>query len=210
MVQQNLLTANASFSRGAGGAAAFDRQGDPSFDNLVPRPRSDCVVRQPEMHEVERLWAAATAAVGLPIAEPSVIARVLAADPTSIWVFENAGKLTGGFAFLFLNGAGVEALQAGRLDTRDPPTGYLAKAGECPAGCYWWLGFRAPGPHGVGRVLEFLQGPRFGTADFWMIPYTEDGRRFARKMGFKPVESAACRNLYRYVRAANRSEPRDG
>jgi hypothetical protein len=43
-----------------------------------------------------------------------------------------------------------------------------------------------------------------------MNPYTDSGRAFALKMGFRPVPDAASPTLYRYVRKANRTESRDG
>jgi hypothetical protein len=162
-------------------------------------------VRQPRLDEISNLRKAAIDAIGFPLASPEVIARVLSHDPETIWIFDSMKLITGGFAFLYLNTLGVERLRSGELNLYDPDLNCLAAPNELPAGCYWWVGFRIPGqPHGIDRVLEFMRGPRFRAADFWMTPFTNDGRAFAVKMGFQPVHDAVAPGLYRYVRKVSR------
>jgi hypothetical protein len=181
------------------------------FDDLVLRHDPQVTIRQPTAKEIGFLLEAATATIDAPLARLDTVARVLARDPETVWVFESSGRITGGFAFLYLNGLGVERLKANELDTRDPPSECLVGSGEPPVGCYWWLGVRLDrGPHGISQVLEFLRGQRFAHADFWMNPFTDDGVSFATKMGFSRYHAAASPTLYRYVRKANRAAARGG
>jgi hypothetical protein len=181
------------------------------FDDLMLRHDHQVAIRQPTASEIESLLQTAAETIGVPLASPEVIGRVLAWDPESIWIFEHSGRVRGGFAFLFLNTEGVTRLRADKLDTRNPTPEHLVAAGEPPAGCYWWLGVRLDrGPNGISKILEFLRSPRFRGSDFWMNPFTDDGRAFATKMGFRRDHSSASPTLYRYVRKANRAAAREG
>jgi hypothetical protein len=181
------------------------------FDDLTFSHNPATEVRAPRPDEIEPVWRAASAAVGLPLAEPKAIARVLAHDPASIWIFEQAKRVTGGFALLHLSALGVERLVAAELDPYNPAIDCLALSSENPAGCYFWLTFKLqPYADGISQVFEKLCGPRFKNSDLWANPYTDDGRRFVTNVGFVRVQDAASPTLYRYVRKANRAEARKG
>jgi hypothetical protein len=180
------------------------------FDDLVLACDPRTTLRQPDGSELEALWRAASRVVDIPLAPPEVIARVIAQDPESMWLFETAGQVTGGFGLLHLTATGVERLRAGAFDPRDPDPELLVRAPEHPVGTYWWVGFKFErDSHGIAHLFQVLRRPRFAMADFWATPFTADGQRFASSVGFRPAEEPACPALYRYTRKANRTEPRD-
>jgi len=185
------------------GAPAVQRGGR-DFDSWIFSHDGASTVRPASVEELPDLWGAACAATNTVLAAPSVVARVMAHDPESVWVVEYDGRVIGGYALLYLSREGVRRLQQGKLNAADPALECLAAPDEPPEGIYHWVGFKSDAQaSGLGRVLEMLHGPRFLSADLWGVPCTTNGRRFAESMGMRPFPCLTP-NLYRYVRRANR------
>jgi hypothetical protein len=173
------------------------------FDRMTFRPQPGGIARQPLPGELPELVTKVEAALGVGLADCGLIARIAAADPDTLWVFDCGGRAAGGFALLFLTGEGVARMLDGRLDMRAPDFASLAGAGEPPAGVYMWaLLARGRAAAALPQVLAMLQGPRFRNADLWAAPVTRDGERFVGNLGFIRAEGAALPNLWRYERRA--------
>ena len=188
-------------------AANSERSGVLRHDLEVVRALSDAAiqVRAPRRDEVPDLLAMAAAAIGAPLAQPDVVARILDHDPESFWVFQREGRILGGVAFLHLSPRGMQQLIAGSIDLRAPDPQLLCARGERRVGIYVWALFgRGRAGVGISRTIEHLRGERFRGIDLWAVPHTNDGQRFLRCLGFRPA-FAETADLYRYPRGEHRA-----
>jgi hypothetical protein len=186
------------------GAAPMEQ---PPFETMALPVDGALRARAPRPDEIGPMLALAAAAIGAPLASVEAVGAVAAHDPESVWLFERAGHAVGTFAMLHLNAAGVAALEAGRLDLRAPPVGALAEPSERPAGIYFWAMFaRGRAAAGVATVFQRLRTGRYRGVDLYALPYTADGRRFADRLGFEPLNAAGCAGLMRCARAPRPKE----
>ena len=192
----------------ASGEGRFSPQ---SYENLeefqvVKALRSGrTAVRRTRVEEVGLLLAAARTAIGGAIASEAVVTRVVAQNPDSAWTFIRRGRLVGGLAMLMLNVAGLRALLLdSSIDFQDPARELLVRPSDAPAAIHIW-GVLAPALaiDGVGEVMLRLRSPQYNSADLYAFRTTIQGARFQERLGFQAVPGHA-RNLYRYVRFANR------
>jgi hypothetical protein len=207
MLQQTTTSAKLFIREPAQEPVARAVRSRPDFDDRTLPLSRDVTVRQPTECELQALWQAASAAMGMPLANPEVIRRIVSHDRETIWICERNGDLTGAVAFIYLTPRGVSALRAGEFNPFDPQEQLLARHSERPAGCYFWMAFKLRrGGRGMTNIYEVMRQERFRETDFWAKPYTEEGRRTISSIGLRPFPEPQCPGLYRYVRKANRPE----
>ncbi len=132
------------------------------------------------------------------------LAHFLREDPESIFVFQRAGNLLGGIAFLYLNCRGHDALLLDDIDLKNPNREYLARPDEEASAIYVWaLAGYGRAVVGLGNVAEYLRGPRFVGADYFAQPSTAAGRDLLIAIGFTPRPSFQP-DLWCYERPWNR------
>lgn len=162
------------------------------------------VARRTRVEEIGVLLAAARESIGGTLASEATVARVITQHPDSAWSFLRNGRLVGGLAMLMLNRAGLRVLLSDRFDFQDPPRNFLADPSDPPAAIYIW-GIFAPALaiDGVAKVMLLLRSPQYDAADIYAFRNTVQGARFQERLGFRAVPGHP-RNLYRYIRFANR------
>jgi hypothetical protein len=209
MLHQTTETASNS-AQDNPGATAGATASCVKFDDLTLSRKPSTILRQPRSSEIDALRRAGSKAMGVPVAPRDVVEHMLARDPETVWVFETDGRITGGAAFLFLSEIGVDRLLAGALDPHAPADECIVRAGEPPAGVYFWGIYRDdPASAGIKEVLHMLETERFKNADLWTFPTGDIGRAFFERIGLRPVESGPP-NLYRRVRRASGSSNSEG
>ena len=162
-------------------------------------------VRRTRPEEIGPLLSAARTAIGAAMASEAVVTRVVMQHPDSAWTFVRNGRLVGCLAMLMLTGTGLTALLSDSgIDFRDPAPRFLADPSDAPAAIYIW-GLLAPALaiDGVAEVMLRLNSRQYDSADIYAFQTTVQGARFQGRLGFQRVLGHP-RNLYRYVRLANR------
>jgi len=131
------------------------------------------------------------------------LAHFLRADPESIFVFQRAGNLLGGIAFLYLNCRGHDALLLDEIDLKNPSREFLARSDEEVSAIYVWaLAGYGRAVVGLGNVAQYLRRPRFIGADYFAQPSTAAGRDLLIAIGFRPLPSFQP-DLWCYERPRN-------
>jgi hypothetical protein len=161
------------------------------------------LVRVARPEDVGPALQLAQALIGGTQASEEVVRRVIAWRADSLWTFLLGGRVVGGFAMLMLNQAGLDALIAASIDTRDPPIELLAGPAELPIAIYLWGSAHLGATDGMLKMLVRLQSPPYEKANLYAVPYTLAGLRFHQRWGFHPVPGHP-RHLSEYVRLANR------
>lgn len=175
------------------------------FQILMGLRSGRTAVRRTRIEEIGLLLGAARAAIGGAIASEAAVTRVIIRHPDAAWTFVRNGRLVGGLAMLMLNAAGFRALLSDRsIDLRDPAPELLAGRSDQPAAIYIW-GLLAPplAIDGVAEVMLRLRSAQYNSADIYAFRTTIQGARFQERLGFRAVPGHP-RNLYRYIRFANR------
>lgn len=135
------------------------------------------------------------------------LAHFLRDDPESIFVFQRAGNLLGGIAFLYLNCRGHDALLLDDIDLKNPSRELLARPDEEASAIYVWaLAAYGRAVVGLGNVAQYLRRPRFVGADYFARPSTAAGRALLIAIGFTPGSSFQP-DLWCYERPWNRLPP---
>jgi hypothetical protein len=175
------------------------------FDQVVAPRFGRTVARRARRGEIGATLATVSAAIDhMRSATREVVARVVAHNPDSLWVFVREGLMVGCSAMMMLNEDGLRALLAGEIDMRDPALAYLTAAGDRPAAIYVWaLASPSVAADGIAKIIMRLQSPPYERADLYASPATRAGLRFTRALGFKPIPGHP-RNLFRYIRLVNR------
>jgi hypothetical protein len=175
------------------------------FDLVVAPRFGRTVARRARLGEIGATLVTASAAIDrMRSATREVVARVVAHNPDSLWVFVRDGLLVGCSAMMMLNEKGLSALLAGEIDMRDPAPAYLTAAGDRPAAIYVWaLASPSVAADGIAKIIMRLQSPPYERADLYASPATRAGLRFMRALGFEPIPGHP-RNLFRYIRLVNR------
>jgi predicted GNAT family N-acyltransferase len=173
------------------------------LDLIAPSRRY--MLRPAEESEVGRLIEAAAQDIpAMKVIEPA-IGRVFSFNRETILAVLGSKGLAGGFAFLYLNQAGLEALLTGALSVADPDLRHLASRGEAPSALYVWAMY-LPGPAvaAMGNVMQFVRRPGFAHIDIYARPGTLKGADFMNRTGFEPV-SVGPSDLFVYRRRDPRS-----
>ena len=161
-------------------------------------------VRPAHSREIPAIADMATQMVPGVQIEEQALRRHFDFDPDSILVFARHGKLLGGMAFLFLDGAGHDALISGEFSPLRPDFGFFAPRDEQVAATYIWaIGATGRGIAGLGKAAAHLRQPRFVNADCFAQPSTAAGRDLMITTGFAQIPSAQP-DLWRYQRPWNR------
>lgn len=135
------------------------------------------------------------------------LAHFLSDDPESIFVFQRAGNLVGGIAFLYLNCRGHDALLLDDIDLKNPGHEFLARRDQEASAIYVWaLAGHGRAVAGLGSVAEYLRRPRFIGADYFAQPATKAGRDLLIAIGFGPIPSFQP-DLWCYERPWHRLPP---
>jgi hypothetical protein len=175
------------------------------FDRVVAPRFGRTVARRARRGEIgTSLVTVSNAIHDMRSAPRDVVARVVAQNPDSLWVFVRQGLLVGCSALMMLNDHGLSALLSGDIDRRDPAPSYLTPAGERPAAIYVWaLASPSVAADGIAKIIMRLQSPPYERADLYASPATRAGLRFLRALGFEPIPGHP-HNLFRYIRLVNR------
>jgi hypothetical protein len=132
-------------------AEIVDEYIDSSWDSetltlkVVDHNNTTIGFRAAHPHEVARVHELTVREIGPDVATLEVMQRVHEHDPNSIWVVLRAEagakgfRIVGTYGYLFLTQEGVDLLDDGLLDTRNPPNSVLAQPDERPAKIYIWL-----------------------------------------------------------------------
>lgn len=177
------------------------------FDLVTVPGRQRLEANRAGADDISVLLESAKVAMGVTLARKDVVARIACDNPDCIWVFRRHGRLAGGFAMLMLNNDGLSALLADRLDFAAPAAALLAPYGTRPAAIYVWAVLGASvAAEGIARVIARVQQYPYELADIFATAATDDGLRFMRGLGFRPV-AGHPRALHRYVRLVNRAPP---
>src|ERR1700741_795208 len=131
------------------------------LDKMNSRRIADrLVVFRPSGAVIDNLLVKGEASMG-PLADKAVIRRVMNANPDAGWAIARKSnfdvdnpKGEGFFATLPLTREGVEALCTGKLDCASPDPRLIVRAGERPAGVYFWAVY-APGTLAYAAALLF-------------------------------------------------------
>jgi hypothetical protein len=175
------------------------------FDQVVAPRFGRTVARRARRGEIGATLATVSAAIEhIRSASRDVVARVVAHNPDSLWVFVREGLIVGCLAMMMLNEDGLHALLSGDIDMRDPAPPYLTAAGDRPAAIYVWaLASPSVAADGIAKIIMRLQSPPYERADLYASPATRAGLRFLRALAFEPIPGHP-RNLFRYTRLVNR------
>ena len=191
-------------------SAATSSKARHPLDQIDPaRVAKKLAIRHIDDDTIDRLVAVADERIGS-LASAAVVRRVTAQNPDSMWGITHrrpngsGGSVEGFIAALFLTEAGLKALAARTLDTKNPDPALLAKPGERPAGIYLWAVF-APGTLASAIALFYRQVsvPPYNDVPLYGRAATSEGRRYAEALGFKlgaRIGEAEAPNLYVYER----------
>jgi hypothetical protein len=181
-------------------SAARDKEVD--LVRLPARPRIEA--RCGQIGDIPLLLHSAETVMGVSLASADVVTRIACSHPDALWSFRRHGRLVGGASILMLNACGLAALLDDRFDLAEPPSSFIAPAGQRPAAIHIWaiLG-TAVAAEGIAHAIVRLQQYPYERADLFATPATDNGVRFTCGMGFRLVPGHS-RALYRYVRLANR------
>jgi hypothetical protein len=167
-------------------------------------PTSAISVRLATRRQLADLVAIARREVpGISLSEAG-LGQFLGGDPESIFAFEQAEKLLGGIAFLYLNCRGHDALLLDDIDLKNPSRELLARPDEDVSAIYVWaLACHGRAVLGLANVASYLRKPRFIGADIFAQPSTTAGRDLLIAIGFRPISSFQP-DLWSYQRPWNR------
>lgn len=185
-------------------AEQLHKTGRYEFDSLAPNERTKIIMTRGRVQDIPAAITLARDAIGVDIASPQVVKRVLLRNPNNILMFRRGNQLAGTWSNLLLNSYGLESLLLGELDLTNPPDAALATVGEAPAGIYVWA-VVAPGraAEGIKHVAQFLSQPLYANANLYARPATQQGANLSDTLGFKPV-AGHIDGIWRYLRHANR------
>lgn len=161
---------------------------------MAPMPDGGIIfVRMPRFAELANLRQLAVDQIGPAIAPLPVMQDVYNHNPETMWMLfrsptkeRTAGKLVGYYAFLHLNQAGLEALEARTLNPQAPDLKLIAPAGHRPAAVYIW-GIIAPrlNLRAIPLVGKGLGVKRYGGLPFYAKAATMAGLNGLKGYGFK-------------------------
>lgn len=173
------------------------------LDQLRPVSFVEAVPAQ--MHEIPELVAIAHETIpAVRGVSAAVVAGVQDYHPQSIIAFKVKGVIQGGVGFLYFNDQGLDALILDEVNFGNPDHALLAKPGEQPAALYIWaMACRGRSVAATGTMASRFHELPYRSADYYVRPATDDGRRFSRELGFHPVASFQP-DLWSYRRIINR------
>ena len=123
-----------------------------------------------------------------------IVQAVANHNPDTFWAIARkdqfdiaAPKGEGFLAVLPLNHEGTRRLIDGRLDTRNPDIGFVARQSERPAGIYVWA-IHAKGAivAAIPLVLQKFSTPLYQGVNIYSRPITKEGLRVLEPLGFSP------------------------
>jgi len=147
-------------------------------------------VRMTTPGEVEALHALTVSEIGPSVAALETMMGVYKHNPECLWTIlrrPSCGapeRIAGYFGFLHLNACGLEALEARRLNGREPDLTLIAKAGERPAALYVWAGIaRKVRVLAEMLVAEALGAERYGGLPVYATAGTLGGLKWLNHLG---------------------------
>ncbi|MDC8982733.1 hypothetical protein [Mycobacterium marinum] len=149
-------------------------------------------VRRATREELPELYALIKREVG-DVASFEVLERVFNKNADSVWAVYRSSddtradaELIGSYAFLHLNQAGLERLESGTFDGRDPDLGLIVGSGTQPAALYVWVMLLTV--RGISRIVTWLfvnaAGAETLSAPMFTTAATTDGVNAAQGYGF--------------------------
>jgi hypothetical protein len=110
---------------------------------------------------------------------------------SSILAARDQRGLVGGWALLFLNQAGRDAMLDGTFDVACPDTRLLCPTGQKATALYAWA-LCLPGTlvAAMGNFMDLLRRPAYAEADIYARPGTPKGEQFMIRTGFYPLSDA--------------------
>jgi hypothetical protein len=160
----------------------------------APHPSGGIIfVRMPRFEEIQTLHELTVNQIGAFVAPLKAMQDVYRHNPETMWMLFRSptedraqGKLVGYYAFLHLNQAGLEALEARTLRPLEPDLRLLAPAGERPAAVYIWA-IIAPKLNllAIPLVGKGLGVKRYGGLPFYAKAATMAGLNGLKSYGFK-------------------------
>jgi hypothetical protein len=187
------------------GPGTADKSHPAEFDLLCAPKNPRISIRPATVADIDEIYQIIHRNVSFAVAPPDVMRFAMAINRNNIVAFLRHGEVVGVYAMLMLSVRGLEAVLVGDFDGHDPHGTHLATRLQQPAAIYQWL-VVAPGlaAEGVTHVAAFLQHPYYRNANLYMRSFSEAGARISTALGFRPVEGATLKGLYRYVRLSNR------
>lgn len=159
----------------------------------APMPDGGIIfVRMPRYEELDSLRQLAADQVGS-VAPLKAVQEVYKHNPETTWALFRSptknradGKLAGYYAFLHLNQAGLDALEARTLKPNSPDLKLLTPAGHRPAAVYIW-GIIAPklNLRAIPLIGKGLGVKRYGGLPFYAKAATMAGLNGLKNYGFK-------------------------
>ncbi len=148
------------------------------------------VVRASLPVEVSILHQMTVSEIGPSVASLETMLQVYKHNPESLLsifrqpLSEETRRLSGYFGFLHLNQAGLTALEARTLSTRQPDLSLLAGAGERPAALYVWAAIaRKMRVIAEGLVAEALGAELYGGLPVYATAGTLGGLKWLNHLG---------------------------
>ena len=129
-------------------------------------------MRMSRPDEIEPLHQLTVAEIGPSVASLRTMQDVYKHNPESLWSILRRplgggdDRLSGYFAFLHLNAAGLVALDERTLCPRQPDLALLARAGERPAAIYVWAGIARK----MRMIAEMLVAQALGAERYGGLP----------------------------------------
>ncbi len=175
------------------------------FDSLKLPNRTRVSLRRAQFSDLNEAEALTQRTLGHSrLASRSVVERILIRNANSVLLFKRGRVLLGLWAMLPLAPKGLEALLLGEFPFEDPNPDFLVTQTQPPAAIYVWAvvasGVAAEGIH---HVSCFLRQPLYCLSNLYTRAATSNGARIIVETGFNLVQGS---DLYRYVRAGNRSD----
>jgi hypothetical protein len=170
-------------------------------------------VRKAEVSEIDLLADLCVREVGPNTAHPNVIRRVMAFNSDGFFAVLHSqpqplqAAIVGFYAYLLLNRAGVEALEADVFDALDPALAWLSPPHQRPAAVYGWsVVARGVNKWARPKVWAMMSEAGYADLDFYSRGVTDAGIRALTKLGCVPVKSGevpapGCLMVKRCVRA---------
>jgi hypothetical protein len=175
-------------------------------------------VRMPKFDEIETLHELTAKEIGPNVAPLEAMQDVYRHNPETMWMLFRSptedraqGQLAGYYAFLHLNKAGLEALEAKTLRPRQPDLRLIAPAGERPAAVYIWAI--------IARKLNLLAIPlvgkglgvkRYGGLPFYATAATMSGLNGLKGYGFKssaPADDGHLGDVFKFYMPGEADRP---
>jgi hypothetical protein len=136
--------------------------------------------------DIQELHALLKQQLDVPLASAETACRIQRISPNSIWSVYGMAGLSGGIAFLPLNGLGVYDLITGNFDLNRPADAAIAVGTERPSILYAWAMVARPSAFfGLADVLRQLDHGRFRHVDIWANAVTPSGLRMAARLGLE-------------------------